>query len=126
LAPVAAALLRGRMPEELGEPVVQPVNLDREPPRREGDVVHGRVVHVDRFGNLVTDVPAAWCSPADSRVTVAGRRVERWGTHYAELPAGEPAALVGSLGTVEVSVNRGSAAALLGAGRGDAVRIEPR
>lgn len=125
-APIAAALLTGEAPEELGEPIRDPRVIDRRPPRRDGATVYGRVVHVDRFGNLVTDIPATWCPTRDHVVTVGDRRLRRWVTHYAELPAGEPGALIGSLGTVEISVRDGSAADDLGAGRGDFVRLDPR
>lgn len=125
-APIAAALLTGEAPEELGEPIRDPRMIDRPPPRRDGATMHGRVVHVDRFGNLVTDIPATWCRTRDHVVTVRGRRLRRWVTHYAELPAGEPGVLIGSLGTVEISVRDGSAADDLGAERGDFVRLDPR
>lgn len=125
-APVAAALLRGETPESLGEVIRDPVILDRRPPWRDGEVVHGRVVHVDRFGNLVSDVPAAWCAAGDPLVTVGDRRVERWVTHYAELRPGETGALIGSLGTLEISVREGSAAEVLRAGRSSSVRLDSR
>ncbi|MGH9379187.1 MAG: SAM hydrolase/SAM-dependent halogenase family protein [Thermoanaerobaculia bacterium] len=124
-APLAAALLRSQPPEDLGEPVTDPITLDPRPPRREGTTVEGRVVHVDRFGNLISDIPEAWCPRGARVVSVAGRQVERWVTHYAALSPGQVGALIGSLGTVEVSVRDGSAAERLGCGRGDPVRVVP-
>jgi S-adenosyl-L-methionine hydrolase (adenosine-forming) len=127
-APAAAALLRGEAPESLGPEVAEPVRLALEPPSREatpaGEHLRGRVVRVDRFGNLVTDLPAAWLGRGElPAVEVAGRGIARWVGHYAELPAGEPGALIGSLGTVELSLPGASLAERWGIGRGAPVRI---
>ncbi len=130
-APVAAALLRGEEPAGLGPEVTDPVRLEVPPPRRErrdgGVVLVGRVARVDRFGNLVTDLPADWLGPLGGGgrlpvVSVAGREVARWVSHYAELGPGEPGALVGSLGTVELSLAGASLAARWGVARGAEVR----
>lgn len=133
-APVAAALLRAEEPPGLGPEVADPVRLDVPPPRREGRdggaILVGRVARVDRFGNLVTDLPAAWLGPLHEggrppAVEVAGREVRRWVSCYAELPPGEAGALVGSLGTVELSLPGESLAARWGVARGAAVRVFP-
>ena len=128
-APVAAALVRGEEARALGDPINDPVRLPVEPPRREaldgrGTLLHGRVARIDRFGNLVTDLPADWI-PAGVRpsVELGEHTARRWVTHYAELPPGEPGALVGSLGTVELSLPGESLAARWAVGRGAAVRI---
>ncbi len=133
-APTAAALLRGEPLADLGPAVDDPVRLERPRPRREdtsdGTVLHGRVTRVDRFGNLVTDVPAAWVDPAGTgapgrrpRVEVAGHSTERWVRHYAELPPDAAGALIGSLGTVELSLRDRSLAARWDVDRGAPVRI---
>lgn len=130
-APVAAALLRGEEPSSLGPELADPVRLEIPAPRREsrdgGVVLAGRVARVDRFGNLVTDLPVAWIDLGGEPpvVAVAGRQVRRWVSHYAELPPGEPGALVGSLGTVELSLRGESLAARWGVRRGEAVRVLP-
>lgn len=132
-APAAAALLRGEDPASLGPEVGDPVRLPIPPPRRErreGEVVLvGRVARVDRFGTLVTDIPSDWAADRleershPPRVEVAGREVRRWVSHYAELTPGEAGALVGSLGTVELSLPGESLAERWGVARGEAVRI---
>src|SRR5262245_46794668 len=52
-APVAAFLLRGGAVEDLGPEIDDPVRLAVPPPRREPGLLVGRIVHVDRYGNLV-------------------------------------------------------------------------
>ncbi len=124
-APVAAALLRGEPPASLGAVIRDPVRLERPAPHRQGHEIHGHVVHIDRFGNLVTDIPAAWLSGAPQRVEVGGQETRRAVTHYAELPAGQAGYLVGSLGTVELSLCGSSLAQAWNVQRGAAVRIRP-
>ena len=55
-APVAAHLARGVRSEALGTPIARMVRLPWPRPRRRGHAIHGEVVHVDRFGNLITNV----------------------------------------------------------------------
>jgi S-adenosylmethionine hydrolase len=125
-APTAAALLRGEPFAALGPVVDNPVRLPVEPPRREEDQVVGRVAHIDRYGNLVTDIPAAWLPPGPCRIEVGGRRVERRAACYAEIPSGTAAFLSGSLGTIELSLNGESLARRWNIARGTAVRVTIR
>ncbi len=91
-------------------------------PRRQADRLEGRVAHVDRFGNLVTDIPTEWLPPHPS-ACVAGRAIEGIATAYASVPAGGLVLTRGSGGTLEISVHSGSAAEVLGVGRGGRVEV---
>ena len=122
-APVAAWLLRGEAAAELGPEIGDPQWLALPPPQRSPGRISGRVVHVDRYGNLVTDIPAAWLPDGPCRAEAGGRAVTRRVRHYAEIPAGEAAFLPGSLGTVELSLNRDDLARRWGIGRGAEVSI---
>src|SRR5690606_6429050 len=53
-APVAAALAAGVAAAELGPRIDDPVRLAWPAVRRDGEGIRGEVIHVDRFGNLVT------------------------------------------------------------------------
>jgi S-adenosylmethionine hydrolase len=127
-APVAAYLLRGEPAAALGPEIANPVLLPGAPPRRKAGRLAGRVVHVDRYGNLVTDLPAAWLpGPAvPLRARVGGHTATRRATHYREIPAGEAALLAGSLGTVELSLNGDDLARRWGIARGAAVEVSWR
>jgi len=127
-APIAAALLRGEPLASLGARIEDAVTVTiEERPTR--DPIHGRVeghiVYVDRYGNLVTDIPASWLQ---GRPLLAARsgpcKLPGLYSHYAELLPGVPALLVGSLGTLEIAVRDTSAAKATGLGCGDAVTIE--
>jgi S-adenosylmethionine hydrolase len=126
-APIAAALLGGVPIEHLGPRIDDATRLVAPPPPVRDDrrgVVTGNVVHVDRYGNAVTDIPASWVRAEPIRATVGGAQVARLATHYAELEPGVPALIVGSLGTVEIALRGQSAAAALAIRRGDAITIE--
>jgi S-adenosylmethionine hydrolase len=123
-APVGALLAAGKLAfEALGAPC-ELVPSARVPEPVEGpSETYGVVVAVDRFGNLVTNVPASLLSPG-ARLTLGEHSVALVRT-YADVPVGTLAALVGSCGTVELFVRDGSARERLGAKRGAAVRVSP-
>jgi S-adenosylmethionine hydrolase len=81
-----------------------------------------RVVFVDGFGNLVTNVPAA--ALAGVRAVRIGVRTVPVGDTYAAVAPGSPVAVVNSYDLLEVAVSRGSAAALLGCGVDTPVMLE--
>ncbi|MBL9078010.1 MAG: SAM-dependent chlorinase/fluorinase [Planctomycetes bacterium] len=80
-----------------------------------------QVVHVDGFGNLITNVPARSLA-GHARVELGGRSVPVHGT-YADVRRGELLALVGSYGLLEVAENGGNAATRLGLQRGAPIRL---
>jgi S-adenosylmethionine hydrolase len=122
-APVAAWLLRGEAEEGLGPEIADPVLLPLEAPRREPGGLTGQVVHVDRYGNLITDIPADWLPDGPCRAEVAGRSLTRRAGHYSEIPNGDAAMIPGSLGTVELSLRGDDLARRWIVERGASVRI---
>jgi hypothetical protein len=124
-APVAAYLAAGREPAEMGEPVADPVELAEAPPVFCESGLTGRVIRVDRFGNLITNIRREHLEEvADSGrpvIEVGGLRVEGIRSRYEEVDRGEALALIGSTGRLEVSVNRGRASERAGLGDQSAV-----
>lgn len=117
-APAAAALVEGAALTDLGEPFTTPVRLRTPPPRRDADgSLHGEVLTIDRFGNVITNLMTR--EPAGT-VEVAGQ-VARLVRTYGDAAFGEIVALVGSSGFVEIAMRNGSAAGALGIARGEAV-----
>jgi S-adenosylmethionine hydrolase len=122
-APAAARLARGAQPTDLG-PGIEPAALAPcllPEPEPTADGAEGTILHVDRFGNLITNVLAADHAAAASAV-VRGRAVPRVRT-YAEGRPDEVVLLEGSAGCFELAVNCGSAAEATGLERGDRVTI---
>ena len=121
-APVAAHLSLGVPEDRLGEEIHLLTYLPIGQPRWKGGTLTGRVVHVDRFGNLITDIPASLLSQGHPiTVSIKERCIAGISRSYAE---GEwLLAIIGSNNTLELSVRNGNAAHSLGAGVGEAVRV---
>jgi hypothetical protein len=125
-APAAAHLTLGVRPDRFGPPVSDPVRLPWAEPRPVAGGVAGSVIHIDRFGNLVTSIDAGRVEAVAAgrsgagTVRIAGRALPLVST-YADLPPGRAGAIVGSRNRLEVVVRDGSAAVRLRARRGTPV-----
>ncbi len=120
-APVAAHLAQGVPLEELGKPATTLTVLHVPQPVRVGEMLKGIVLHVDRFGNLVTNVPAALVDGKRVRVQVGTTTIKGLSATYGE--GRGLVALVGSHGYLEVAMVGGSAARTLGIGVGEGVEV---
>jgi S-adenosylmethionine hydrolase len=127
-APAAAHLAGGVAPDALGQPFPDPVRLPAPLPAPTAGGVTGRIVHIDHFGNAITDLtrgdlpdPPAALHVRCGRFAVAG--IART---YADVTPGAPVALVGSFGTLELAERDGSAAATFDLARDDQVAISTR
>jgi len=126
-APAAAHLSAGVPLADLGSPLIHPVRLPLPDTIRRGNEVEGRVVQVDRFGNLITSIPSAWVQPlleqGDVRTLIGRHDLGTIRRTYGDVEEGEPVAIIGSDLTVEVAVREGRAADLLKVGLGTAVIV---
>lgn len=131
-APVAAYLAGGLEPSELGPKHRYIRNLRLPKPVRAADgSLRGEIIYIDKFGNLITNVrgstvEGSFGDEQSVEVQVKRREVEGLSRAYADKEEGELVALVGSSGYMEVAVNQGSAAELLGCEKGDSVTITNR
>ena len=107
-AAVAAHLSLGVDPAEMGEPVQEVVSLDVYPPAWDQGSVTGRIVFVDHFGNLVTNIRASLLSGLDVQLRVGGASIEGLRRTFSD--AEGILALTGSHGYVEIAERNGSAA----------------
>jgi S-adenosylmethionine hydrolase len=116
-APVAAGLSLGISPFEFGEKINSLHLLDPD-----GNVI-GQVLHVDRFGNLITNIRSNNLRGKNITIDVGGRRIQGMSDYYAQ---GEGImAVVGSSGYLEISLRDGSACDFLAVEVGDEVRTLP-
>ena len=123
-APVAAHAAQGTAAEEMGGQIDDPVRLAWQgPERRSGGPITGQIVYVDRFGNLITNVPADWLAGDEWQCQIAGHLVPHLSAAYASVEYGALCALVSSGDTLEIAVREGDAAARLGARPGDPVTL---
>jgi S-adenosylmethionine hydrolase len=116
-APAAAALARGEPIDTLGQIAANPiVRRTPEPTRRDDGAIEGEVIAIDHFGNAITNLIAL----RGGIIEVVERRIQVRRT-YAEAAIGEPVAVVGSSGFIEVAVRDGNAARALELERGSRV-----
>jgi S-adenosylmethionine hydrolase len=129
MAPVAAHLVRGIEFALVGDVRAGLIELPGFAPVAGPDRVDGRVLHVDRFGNVVTNLVAgdlAGGFEAGWRLRVGGTVVETWADTYGRVAPGELLAYPGSAAFLEIAVRDGSAAERIGARRGEPVAAERR
>ena len=100
--------------------------MDWPRPKRIRGGLEGEVVYVDRFGNAITNLDAGNLRKA-AKPSVCAIIAEKWicplVTHYEAVPAGATAAIIGSSGFLEISINGDSAAAQFGVRVGDPVSV---
>jgi len=123
-APIAARLSLGYQPTEFGERITTLTVLPIPKPHKgaNGSLV-GHIIHIDSFGNLITNVNRHDLPEARETITVevGGRLIKGLSRTYAE---GQGLlALIGSSDYLEISLREGSASAYLNAGVGDEVKI---
>ncbi|MFO0753388.1 MAG: SAM-dependent chlorinase/fluorinase [Thermodesulfovibrionales bacterium] len=123
--PAAAWLSRGVALEEFGPRIADPVRIALSQPRREGGRIIGEVIHIDRFGNAVTNIRRSDLEACggllDAEVKgIPAARVQ----HYAQAGENSLHCLVNSSGRLEFFVNRGDAAERYGIGKGDRVVLK--
>ena len=128
IGPAAVRLIDGAFPESLGDAAADLERLVWPEPLETPHGIHGEVIRVDAFGNLVTNLPAAFWP----RIVAAG--AIRIGQHaitslvhtYGDALRGTPVALVGSQGFIEAAIAEGRADERLAAGVGTLVAVTER
>jgi S-adenosylmethionine hydrolase len=124
-APVAGHLSRGTDLARFGPSLRKLTTLDLPAPRSSaGGGLQGEVVAIDRFGNLITNIPQKLL-PREPRITVGRRTLHKLSRSYADARKGDLLALVGSTGHLEISVNQGSASKSARIRKGDRVLVTP-
>ncbi|UCG16850.1 MAG: SAM-dependent chlorinase/fluorinase [Phycisphaerales bacterium] len=128
--PIGGRLAAGMPPDNVGPVIADPQRLAIRPPARTDGVCTGLVLHVDHYGNVTTNVPAAWLADgltagqASVIVKVNGERFEAvYARTYADVPAGALLVLGNAEGRLEIARNAASAAGLLKVTAGSEVEI---
>jgi S-adenosylmethionine hydrolase len=122
-APVAAALANGIAIDALGPRIEDIVLLDYEVPSY-GDLIRGTIVAIDRFGNAITDIDASRISFAPFAMVVGSHVIDRLEPNYADAAPG-PFLIIGSNGTLEISIANDNAAERLQLRRRERVEVRP-
>jgi S-adenosylmethionine hydrolase len=121
-APVAAGLSLGISPYEFGEKInsLHVLSIPKPSLDSESNLV-GRVLHVDHFGTLITNIKSNDLPGKDVMIEVAGYCIQGISDYYAQKEG--VMAIVGSSGYLEVSLRDGSACDFLGAIEGDEIKV---
>ena len=124
-APVAAHLAAGHPLTAVGSPIPSLTPLHWALPVVDEQGVQGWVVHIDRFGNCITNIVRQALTPEARRVKcyVGSTILPAIHRTYGDVASGEPLALFGSNGFLEIAVHAGNASELLGIRKGDTVKI---
>ena len=125
-APVAAALSNGAAPRAFGPLIDTIVELQSLTPQQRTDgTVEGAIIHIDRFGNLITNLTAKDLGSHDNavQIDINGRQISSYRQFFAEasVRADELFMLLGSAGFIEIAARNASAASILNARRGQPV-----
>lgn len=126
-APVAAHLSRGVPLNDLGKPSEQLETYRWAVPISDKDGIQGWIVHIDHFGNLISNIPEKMireaAAVADLKIYVGNTILEEIVDTFGDVEEGEPAAYIGSSGVLEVAINKGSARQMLGVEKGAQISI---
>lgn len=124
-APVAARLSLGMPGFSLGDAIETVTSLAPPRPYLQEGVITGHILHIDRFGNLITDVKEGDLSDSGqlANIIINGYTIDSSIRTYAEGKG--VVALFGSSGYLEISATNSSAADRLKAKIGDEVKIKP-
>jgi len=127
-APVAGALSKALNPGALGPQITDQVRLTPLAPTKDDTgKLNARIIHIDRFGNCITNLtPGDLLETQSFKLHVNGKVIETVRRFFTDKhgPKEEIFAIWGSAGFLELAVNGASAAAVLGARRGAPVFVE--
>lgn len=128
-APVAAWLSKSWQTSAFGEAVTDVVRFALPKPKVAGNKTTGVVLRIDNFGNAITnitaqDVPSLAAADGKFTIRVGSGTMNKVVGTFSNGATGEPAAIIGSSGYLEISVNKGNAARTLGVARGAEVTVE--
>jgi len=127
-APAAAHISKGVPPLEFGPEIRRIVKPQFAKIVRKGSMLVGEIIHVDGFGNVVTNFTAEELESLGIGESLNIKIGEvalklKFCRAYAEVGAKKPLAIIGSHDFLEISVNKGNAAEMFGAKVGDKVML---
>jgi S-adenosylmethionine hydrolase len=122
-APFAAHIASGVPGPSVGPVVSDPVQFEIPDPTTAADgSILGQVLHIDGFGNIITNIPPAMLTEAQQwTFELAGVEITDFLRVYGLAQAGKPIALIGSLGFLEIAIRNSSAARYLDVQVGDVI-----
>jgi hypothetical protein len=123
-ASVAAYLASGVALNTLGEPIQDFIRLDLPQPTQTGSIWHAEVVHIDHFGNILSNLTRGHLGASTvHNVTLGEHAITRWVATFGEAAPGTLVAQFSSHGHLEIAEVNGNAAVRLAAKVGDPLDV---
>ncbi|MBX7169530.1 MAG: SAM-dependent chlorinase/fluorinase [Pyrinomonadaceae bacterium] len=123
-APVAAWCSKGIDSQEFGKEVTDFVIFDDTRPKIiEENLLEAEIVHIDHFGNIVTNLKKEDVK-GDFALEINGIEIAKNLSFYAEAEIGEVFTIWGSAGYLEIVANQNSASELLKTKTGEKIRLK--
>ena len=125
-APIAAHLANGVSPEKMGVAGHELLTWRWVEPILDHDGIRGWVAHIDRFGNLISNIPGSWMDGREQgsfKIYVGNTIIDALHPTFGAVEAGDEVAYIGSSGMLEVAVNQGHAGELLGVPKGSQLTV---
>lgn len=130
-APVASWLSKGIPSGNFGDEIEDYVKLNVPVPKTSANAIEGHVIHIDRFGNVITNITykdlhgivPEGTDPNLVTVSIAGKEIRGLKKFYAEAAPGQPGAVINSSGYLEIFLFKQNARAALSLKRGEAVKL---
>lgn len=126
-APTAAHLLSGVPIEAFGKQIPELISYRWAAPINDQEGIQGMVLHIDHYGNLISNIPAEYIQEVEDRgrfkIYVGSAIMNSLSRTFADVPDGEPAAIIGSSGMLEVIINKGNASEMLSVQKGASISV---
>ncbi|OGW28679.1 MAG: hypothetical protein A2X56_00630 [Nitrospirae bacterium GWC2_57_13] len=131
-APVAAWITKGIPSGNFGDEITDFVKLNVPVPKKLPDGIEGHVIHIDRFGNVITNITYADIqeltpdhkAPGIVTLTFQDKQIAGLRKFYAEAQPGEPGIIINSSGLLEIFLYKQNARTALNVKRGDTVLVK--
>ena len=128
-APVAGWLSKGCEPDNFGNIISDHIRIDNRMPFYDNGILKGEIIYIDRFGNLFSNISSSDIAEQrprlyDSAISIRLNDYEfSLRKCYAEAEVGETAAVINSIGLLEIYLFMGNAAEKINARIGDGVSL---
>ncbi len=123
-APVGAHISKGMNICDVGRKISDYVDLDFGNGTKNGTSLDGTVIFIDEFGNIVTNIHYRIVDFQQNDVMEIENKSVKFQRSYGFCGEGEPLALIGSHGYLEIAVNRGNASVFFDKKQGDGISIK--
>ncbi len=122
-APVGAHISKGLNISKVGRQIFDFVSMDFGEVNKKDGYLKGRIIFIDSFGNIVTNISSDMVDFQPGDILEVQKKRVLFHTSYGFCKNGEPVALIGSHGYLELAINKGNAAVFFNKKQGNEVII---